>query len=107
MLMAGGLNAYVLQRFHAITELTSTISSVFDKMQSASLRDEYLITNALHKILRDDNTYEFKLHKELHIPSQHLLERNNLDSILNQKTTIIYNTFCDTFCQSSKDPAST
>jgi len=50
MLMAGGLNAYVLQRFHSITELTSTITSVLDKMQSASLRDEYLITNALRKI---------------------------------------------------------
>ncbi len=96
MLMAGGLNAYVLQCFHAITELTSTISSALDKMQSASLCDQYLITNALCKVLRNDNTYEFKLQKELHIPSQHLLERNNLASILNQNTTITYSTFCDT-----------
>jgi len=90
MLMAGGLTAYVLQRFNAISELSSIISSVLDKMQSASLRDEYLLTNALHKILRDDNTYKFKFHKELCIPSQHLLERNNLSNILNENGTIAY-----------------
>ena len=73
--MAGGLTAYVLQRFNAISELSSVISSVLDKMQSASLRDEYLLTNALHNILRDNNTYWFKFHKESCIPSHHLLKK--------------------------------
>ncbi len=59
-------------------------------MQSASLRDEYLLTNALHKILRDDNTYKFKFHKESCIPSHHLLKRNNLSNILNENDTITY-----------------
>jgi len=78
MLMAGGLNGYVLQCFHAVSELSSKISFVLDKIQTASLCDEFLIAHALRKILREDNTYGFDLHKELLIPLHHLLERDDI-----------------------------
>jgi len=95
MLMAGGLNGYILQRFHAVSELSSMISSVLDKMQSATLRDEFLIAHALRKILRENNTYEFNLHKELSIPLHHLLERDDLMSVLDPNGAVTYGAICD------------
>jgi len=95
MFMAGGLNGCVLQCFHAISELSTMITSVLDKMQSARLWNEYLIAHALCKILWESNTYEFDLHKELSIPLYHLLERDNLTTILDPIGAVSYNTFSD------------
>jgi len=95
MLMAGGLNGYVLQCFHAISELSSTISSVLGKMQTSTLCDEFFIAHALQKNLRENNTYEFDMHKELSIPLHHLLERDNLMSVLDPNGAVIYAAICD------------
>jgi len=91
--MAGGLNGYVMQHFHAISELSSTISSVLDKMQSATLCDEFLIAHTLQKILTENNTYNFDVHKELSILLHHLLERDNLMSVLDPYGAVAYAEF--------------